>query len=135
MDDIFKGDGAISEFKKDYKERPSQIEAAKLIDEGINKNKITIIEGETGMGKSFAYLFPTAKAIAESNFKKKAVIATSGISLQEQLFNKDIPFVSKVMKTIYPSWNDDFKVTLLKGKQNFLCMKKVLKLGLDQDNN
>lgn len=130
IEDIFAEDGAIADFKEGYKPRPAQIEASKRINEAIKGNNNAIIEGGTGIGKSFAYLFPTLKNIAESNFKKKAVIVTSGISLQEQLVNKDLPFAVKVMSSLYPNWKKDFKFTLLKGKQNFICLEKAEEMGL-----
>ena len=130
MDDIFRDGGALSDFNKNYKERPMQIEGAKLIQEGLNTASNVILEGECGFGKSYAYLFPVLNNIAESGFSKKAVLVTSGISLQEQLYTKDVPFAVKVMESLYPNWPCDFKFTLLKGRQNFLCNKKVDDIGL-----
>lgn len=134
MDDIFKNGGAISDFKKDYSERPSQTEGAKIIEQGLSERANVLLEGETGFGKSYAYIFPILNDIAESGFKKKAVIATSGISLQEQLYTKDLPFAIDVMKSLYPNWPGDFTFTLLKGRQNFICNKKVAELGLYTTN-
>lgn len=131
LDDIFAEDGPIKDLKDNYSLRQSQLDGAKKIKEALEKKVNFIFEGETGFGKSFAYLVPTIQHIAESGFTKKALIVTSGISLQEQLFFKDIPFVSEVMKTIYPNWPDNWMYTLLKGKQNFLCRNKVNELGLD----
>ena len=130
MDDIFRNGGAISDFKEGYAERPSQTEGAKIIEEGLSTVSNVILEGETGYGKTYAYLFPVLKNIAESGFSKKAVLVTSGISLQEQLYTKDVPFAVKVMQSLYPDWPGDFKFTLLKGRQNFLCNKKVNDIGL-----
>lgn len=130
MDDIFKDGGALSDFNPSYKERPMQIEGAKIIQEGINTASNVILEGECGFGKSYAYLFPVLNKIAESGFSKRAVLVTSGISLQEQLYTKDVPFAEKVMQSLYPNWPHDFKFTLLKGRQNFICNKKVDDIGL-----
>lgn len=130
MDDIFKNGGAISDFKEGYAERPSQTEGAKIIEEGLSTASNVILEGETGYGKTYAYLFPVLNDIAESDFSKKAVLVTSGISLQEQLYTKDVPFAIDVMKSLYPNWPGDFRYTLLKGRQNFLCNKKVDEIGL-----
>lgn len=134
MNDIFKNGGAISDFKEDYSERPSQTEGAMVIEQGLKENANVLLEGETGFGKSYAYLFPVLNEIAESGFTKKAVITTSGISLQEQLYTKDIPFAIEVMKSLYPNWPGDFRFTLLKGRQNFICNKKVDELGLYTTN-
>jgi len=130
LDDIFNNDGAISDLRDGYKERPSQIEAAHRIKDCLDNNKIGVIEGETGMGKSYAYLFPVLLDIIESGFTHRAVIATSGISLQEQLNTKDVPFAIEVMKSLYPNITDELQYTLLKGRQNFICNEKVADLGL-----
>lgn len=131
MDDIFKEGGALNDFNPNYKERPMQIKGAKVISEGLSQSANVLLEGECGFGKSYAYLFPVLEEIANSGFLKSAVITTSGISLQEQLQTKDIPFAVKVMKSLHPEWPSDFTFTLLKGRQNFLCLEKVNKLGLD----
>lgn len=130
MEELFGEDGPIKQFKPDYKPREAQVEAAKIIAQSLGKNGIAVIEGETGMGKSFAYLFPVINEIIESNFEKKAVIVTSGISLQEQLSTKDVPFVTEVMKATYPHFPKSFKSTILKGRQNFLCKMKIDDLGI-----
>lgn len=132
IEDIFCDDGAISKFKENYKERPSQKEAAKMVKTAINNKNIFLLEGETGFGKSFAYLFPAMLDIVESDFTHKVVIVTSGISLQEQLYNKDVPFVAKVLASMFPGVKqNDFRTTLLKGRQNFICNLKTDYLGLD----
>lgn len=134
MEDIFRDGGALSDFSSSYKERPMQIEGAKIIEEGLNTVNNVILEGECGFGKSYAYLFPVLNTIANSGFAKKAVLVTSGISLQEQLYTKDVPFAIEVMKSLYPNWPGGFRYTLLKGRQNFLCNKKVNDIGLYTTN-
>lgn len=130
INDLFDENGPIKDFKPDYVPRVPQVEAANIISQCLSVNGIAMIEGETGMGKSFAYLFPVINEIIGSDFQKKAVIVTSGISLQEQLYHKDIPFVVKVMKSAYPQFKTSFKYTLLKGRQNFVCKLKLDELGL-----
>lgn len=127
--DIFDKDGPIKELKDDYTPRESQIKSAELIEGTVKNNEICILEGPCGMGKSFAYLTPIIKDIADNEFSKTALIVTAGISLQEQLIEKDIPFVVSVMKNIYPNWSSDFSYTLLKGRQNFICQNKINELG------
>ena len=131
MEDIFCEGGTISKFKEGYKERPSQKEAAKLIANVIQDKDIMLLEGETGFGKSFAYLFPALTDVITSNLKHKVLIVTSGISLQEQLYNKDVPFVKKVLADYFPNINEEeIKVTLFKGRQNFICNLKASEAGV-----
>lgn len=123
IESIFAEDGIIKSLKPDYIPRPSQIEGADKIYDTLSKNENGILEGPCGYGKTFAYLVPMFETIAESEFKKKAVIVTNGISLQEQLYYKDVPLVANIFKEVYPE--AEFKFSLLKGKQNFVCPKKV----------
>jgi ATP-dependent DNA helicase DinG len=126
IDLIFREDGIIKKFKEDYVPRPSQIEGANLLYDALKNNENTILEGPCGFGKTFAYLSPVFEIIAESGFNKKAVIVTNGIALQEQLFYNDIPLMKKIFKEIYSY--GDFRFCLLKGKQNFVCNKKLTDL-------
>lgn len=128
LNDIFAENGPIKQFNKDYVPRKSQIEAAHMFENSIKNGRHSIFEGPCGCGKSYAYLIPTLKSIVDSGYRKRMVITTAGISLQEQLFYKDVPFAIELMSSLYPSWPQDFKVTLLKGKQNFICLNKTSKL-------
>src|SRR5690606_40935045 len=65
------------------------------------------------LGKSLAYLIPAAKFARETG--ERVVISTNTINLQEQLIQKDIPFVSSV-------FSPDLKAVLVKGWQNYLCL-------------
>jgi ATP-dependent DNA helicase DinG len=118
---IFSEGGIIKDFKPDYIPRESQIEAAKHILETLQKRGITILEGPCGFGKTFAYLIPLFMDITQTA-GRRSVIVTNGISLQEQLYYKDIPFVSKIFKTMY---GRDVTYAMLKGKGNFICQHKM----------
>ena len=81
----------------------------------IDKRNLAI-EAPTGVGKSFAYLVP---AILYSKLTgKPAVVTTETISLQEQLVNKDLPLLKKLL-------NVDFKAALAKGRRNYLCLRRL----------
>lgn len=124
IDFIFENGGLINQIKQDYSPRPSQIKAAKIIYEALNDSNHVVLEGPCGFGKTFAYLVPALINCIESsdNGKKRIVIATNGISLQEQLYYKDIPFVARLMKTMY---GKNIKYAMLKGKGNFICKQKI----------
>jgi ATP-dependent DNA helicase DinG len=75
----------------------------------------SIIEAGTGVGKSLAYLLPLLHHTVEE--KKLAIVATHTITLQEQLFQKDIPFLQKVLPY-------EFKAEVFKGRSNYLCLRR-----------
>lgn len=95
-----------------YEHRQSQLEMAELLDEAFAKRQHVIVEAGTGTGKTLAYLIP---AIASG---RRVVISTATKSLQEQLFQKDIPFLQK-------HFAPELKVAVMKGRGNFLCRQKV----------
>src|SRR6185436_4387140 len=70
----------------------------------------------TGVGKSFAYLLPAIEAV--TRHKKRVVISTHTISLQEQLIEKDIP----LLQSVYP---EEFTAVLVKGRGNYLCKRRL----------
>lgn len=96
-----------------YEYRPQQLEMARLIDRAVTSGQHAIIEAGTGSGKSFGYLIP----ILESG--KKAVISTGSIALQEQLLNKDIPFLQQAYKR-------ELSVAIAKGRSNYVCLRKLM---------
>src|SRR5438105_2181444 len=75
-----------------------------------------LVEAGTGVGKSFAYLLPAIDYAVQN--KKRVVISTHTISLQEQLIEKDIPLI----QSVYP---DEFTAILCKGRSNYLCQRRL----------
>src|SRR5882724_1504770 len=99
LESILGADGAIARRLGDkYEFRPQQMEMA------------------TGVGKSFAYLLPAIDYAV--HHKKRVVISTHTISLQEQLIDKDIP----LLQSVYP---DEFTAVLVKGRNNYLCRRRL----------
>lgn len=112
---FFEKNGLLSQYFKEFEYRDEQLHMATHIQKGLNDEKKIVVEAGTGTGKTLAYLIPSIEwAIAN---EKKVVISTNTINLQEQLLNKDIPIVKKLM-------NKDFKYLLVKGRGNFLCNRK-----------
>ncbi|MDC9507992.1 ATP-dependent DNA helicase DinG [Pseudoalteromonas sp. Angola-4] len=105
----------------DYRPRSSQnylvAEIAKtLAGEYHKKQRICVIEAGTGTGKSLAYcLGALPLALAQ---KKKLVISTATVALQEQLIAKELPFFKKHSGL-------DFKFDLVKGRQRYICAHKL----------
>ena len=90
----------------------SQLEMARLIEQAFQKHQHVVIEAGTGTGKTLAYLIPAIRS------GRRVVISTATKSLQEQLFQKDVPFLQK-------HFAPNLKAALMKGRANFLCRQKV----------
>src|SRR5438045_5044099 len=115
--DILGPDGAIARRLQDrYEHRPEQLEMAAAVEEAFAKGHHLLVEAGTGVGKSFAYLLPAIDFAVKH--KKRIVISTHTISLQEQLIDKDIP----LLRSIYP---DEFSAVLVKGRSNYLCQRRL----------
>ncbi|HCA43717.1 MAG TPA: ATP-dependent helicase [Bacteroidetes bacterium] len=123
--EFFKSDGILSKKFEDYEFRQSQLDMALEILKTLQDQSHLMIEAPTGVGKSFAYLVPSI-LYAKQN-KKKAVISTHTINLQEQLLNKDIPLLQELMPV-------KFSAALIKGKTNYLCPKRLQKALVKSDN-
>ena len=72
-----------------YEHRPAQLEMAESVHEAFQSRRHAIVEAGTGTGKTLAYLLP---AISSG---RRVVISTATKSLQEQLYQKDVPFLQK----------------------------------------
>ena len=109
-------DGAIARRLASYEARPQQIEMAEAVARAIETRRHLMVEAGTGVGKSFAYLVPAIQAAAEP--KKKVVVSTHTISLQEQLLQKDLPFLRAVMP-------QEFSAVLVKGRSNYISLRRL----------
>ncbi len=109
-------DGAVARRLQGYEPRPEQLEMASRVAHAIDSGEHLIIEAGTGVGKSFAYLVPAIIAAVED--KKKVVVSTHTIGLQEQLLNKDIPF----LRAVTPF---EFSAVLVKGRANYLSKRRL----------
>ncbi len=122
--EIFSPTGIFSK-ARNFEYRPQQQEMAVAAARALEGKEHLLVEAGTGVGKSFAYLVPAILfAVAR---KKKAVICTHTINLQEQLVEKDLP----VLKTVLPV---EFTHAMLKGRQNYLCTRRLHKAMAQQDS-
>ncbi len=120
LDTVFGPDGLISKFHENYEYREGQIKMASSIARSFLDKKHLIVEAGTGTGKTLAYLIP---AINESlRTKKRIIISTGTKNLQEQLMEKDIPFLQK----IFPK---KFTAAYMKGRSNYACLYRIHKSG------
>jgi ATP-dependent DNA helicase DinG len=122
--EIFSPSGILSQSKK-FEYRPEQQQMAVAVARALEKNEHLAVEAGTGVGKSLAYLIPSILfAVAK---KKKAVISTHTINLQEQLTQKDLPMLKMVLPV-------EFTYTMLKGRANYLCSRRLHKAMLQADS-
>ncbi len=109
---IFAPGGLLARQHPGYEFRPAQLAMAKIADEAFGKHQHVVIEAGTGTGKTLAYLIPAIRS------GRRVVVSTATKSLQEQLFQKDVPFLQK-------HFAPHLKAALMKGRANFLCRQKV----------
>lgn len=113
---MFTENGLLSKLLKKYEYRQEQTELVEATIEAFNNNKHLISEAGTGIGKSFAYLIPALLWLKEN--KTRIVVSTNTINLQEQIISKDLP---SIIDAIAPN----VKYALVKGRNNYVCIKKV----------
>ena len=112
VEGIFGPGGLLAKRHPGYEFRPSQLAMAQIADEAFEKHQHVVIEAGTGTGKTLAYLIPAIRS------GRRVVVSTATKSLQEQLFQKDVPFLQK-------HFAPNLKAALMKGRANFLCRQKV----------
>jgi len=114
--------GRIAARLENYEHRPQQLAMAEAVAEAIAKPSHLIVEAGTGVGKSFAYLVPALLSIPdhtkEGSPRARIVVSTHTISLQEQLLQKDIPFLRSVVPI-------EFSAVLVKGRGNYLSLRRL----------
>ena len=121
IENYFAKDGILAKEIKGFEYREEQEEMAQYIQDAINEDRKIIVEAGTGTGKTLAYLIPSIKWAVTN--KKKVIIATNTINLQEQLLLKDIPLAKSIIK-------DEFSYVLVKGRNNYVCKRLFNELAL-----
>jgi ATP-dependent DNA helicase DinG len=112
---MFSPEGLLAH-ANNFEYRPQQQQMAAAVARALSEERHLVVEAGTGVGKSLAYLVPAILFAKEQ--KKKAVISTYTINLQEQLIYKDIPILQKLLPI-------EFDAVLWKGRQNYLCPKRL----------
>lgn len=115
MEGILAEGGLISQSFDAFEVRAQQIEMAKAADKAFNGGYHLAAEAGTGVGKSFAYL---VAAFEQARKNRKVLISTYTINLQQQLINKDIPFLADILPY-------EFTAELAKGRNNYLCLRRL----------
>jgi len=117
MDRVFGPDGLLARHLAPYQYRPGQLEMARAVarlldepeDDAADRASCLVIEAETGLGKTLAYLIPAVLS------GQRVVISTNTRNLQDQILQREIPFIRE---RIAP----DLKALCVKGRQNYLCL-------------
>ena len=129
VEEIFSTTGILSK-SSNFEFRPQQQEMAVAVARALQNQEHLAVEAGTGVGKSLAYLIP-AILFAVSQ-KKKAIISTHTINLQEQLTEKDLPMLTAVMGSLPEPVK--FSYAMLKGRANYLCTRRLQK-AMQQSGN
>ena len=109
-------EGPLARGLPDYQVRPSQVTLAEHIQTAFLEKKNLVAEAATGTGKSFACLLAAFETSIGT--QTPVVISTHTIALQEQLCDKDVPFMLEKMGL-------DIKVTLAKGRGNYVSIRRA----------
>lgn len=110
-----------------YEHRPGQIRMAQAVTRTFNEGGQLLVEAGTGTGKSLAYLLPAVLHAVERG--ETVVVSTDTLALQDQLYTKDLPLLRRVLEQ---AAGDDprlaraagFRATVLKGRANYLCLRR-----------
>jgi ATP-dependent DNA helicase DinG len=108
LDKILGPQGSLAGAIAGFEFRPSQLNLAKLVQKALRQKVKAVIEAGTGTGKTLGYLVPLVLS------EKKSVISTGTKNLQEQIFFKDIPLLSRAL-------GRSIDAVMMKGRKNYLC--------------
>jgi len=110
--DVFSPDGLLSTRLAGFTHRDAQEEMARLVFNALAERRHLAVEAGTGIGKTFAYLVPVLLS------GRRAVISTGTLTLQDQLFDRDLPMLGAAV-------GRPVEVALLKGRSNYLCWHRL----------
>jgi ATP-dependent DNA helicase DinG len=100
-----------------YEDRPGQRTMLRMVAETYNRGGVTLVEAGTGTGKTLAYLIPAAEWALRNN--ERTVISTNTINLQEQLDDKDLPLVRRLL-------GEEVDWELVKGRGNYISIRRAI---------
>jgi len=120
VEEIFSPTGILSR-ARNFEYRPQQQQMAVAVARALQNGEHVAVEAGTGVGKSLGYLVPAILFAVARN--KKAIISTHTINLQEQLIEKDLPMLERILP-------GKFNFTMLKGRGNYLCSRRLHKTML-----
>ena len=115
---LFEDGGALAQAIPGFTPRAAQQQMAVAVAQAFERGENLIVEAGTGTGKTFAYLAPALRS------GKRVVISTGTKNLQDQLFGRDLPRLSDAL-------GSRLRVSLLKGRANYLCLHRLQKARQD----
>jgi ATP-dependent DNA helicase DinG len=116
---FFAPGGLLSKTHPAYEFRRGQLQMAQAVEEALDERRHLIVEAGTGTGKTLAYLLPVIRS------GKRVIVSTGTKNLQEQLFFKDVPALEGAL---FPDGDRKLSVCYMKGRNNYLCRKKLVDL-------
>ncbi|MBU8907280.1 ATP-dependent DNA helicase DinG [Desertibacillus haloalkaliphilus] len=120
-------EGPFAQSMEGYEIRDGQLEMMSQVDQAFHDHQHLLVEAGTGTGKSLGYLVPAVFYAKQQ--QKAVVISTHTIPLQEQLIQRDIPLLKKVIPF-------EFEASVLKGRSHYICLRKFeQKLAESYDDN
>ncbi len=112
---VFGAGGSLEREFPGYEPREGQVRMAEAVERAIAEKAHLAVEAPCGIGKTFAYLVPSvARACASGT---RVIVCTANIALQEQIFEKDLPALARVLP-------EKFTAALIKGVNNYLCLER-----------
>jgi ATP-dependent DNA helicase DinG len=125
--DALKVGGLFSSLIPGFEERSEQTEMALAVWDSLNNGENLLVEAGTGVGKSLAYILPAA--LLAFHTKKRAIISTHTVNLQEQLVSKDIPLVAKA----FEEFGFNLQYGLMKGRSHYVCLRRLKQASAEVD--
>ena len=117
--DVFGVNGLLNQTFDSYELRSNQINFSEYVDNILSgQGGIGVVEAGTGLGKSMAYLYPAIKYSHDNSNENPIILSCYTKHLQDQLFNNDLPTLTKAIDTT-------IKAVLLKGRNNYLCKTRL----------
>ncbi len=113
--EIFGTDGPLARELPGFRGRPGQLRFAEAVATTLREHRWLVAEAGTGTGKTFAYLIPALLS------GQRVIISTGTRTLQDQLFHRDLPLLGRALGRAA-------QVALLKGRANYLCRERLLRL-------
>jgi predicted DnaQ family exonuclease/DinG family helicase len=113
---LLEDNGAFEGHFPGFEHRPQQVAMLRAIAKALNESRHLLVEAPTGVGKSLAYLIPAVRWGTQNG--ERVVISTNTINLQEQLHQKDIPDLARVLPF-------EFRAAVLKGRSHYLCRSRL----------
>ena len=125
--------GLVAQAFPGFERRPEQAAMTDAVAGAIAGNRHLMVEAGTGVGKSLAYLIPAIVYSVQSG--DRIVVSTNTINLQEQLLNKDIPDLVRLLEDGGMIPRGEFKVASLKGRANYMCLRRWVQMARSETLN